>query len=197
VISDDERQAPTSADVPDHDTEEHGHERAHLTMQTVDRVASGKVARFVQLADIRAVTLSAMVSPHYGLTHVVPDTWTEHTVIGYDTHTVEEEGEDPSRLRVMAVFYAHFDREWEEVDPADITEPPEDRPPDVEIEARFILEYELDDEADLTEDELRHFGYFNGTFNAWPYWREYAQEASARLGLAPRLIVPVFRVPRV
>lgn len=192
---DDEPDAAPSATEEHDDGGEHDH--AHLTMQTVDRDAVGKVARYVQLADIRAVTLSALVSPYYGLTDVVPSTWTEHTVIGYDTHTVEEEEADPSSLRVMALFYAHFDRDWTDVDPADITEPPSDRSPDIEIEARFILEYELDVEADLTTEELRHFGYFNGTFNAWPYWREYAQEASARLGLAPRLIVPVFRVPRV
>ena len=177
--------------MPDEEVDVH----AHLTMDTVDRDAVGKVAGCIELTDIRAVTLSAVISPHFGLYEQVPATWTEHVVIGFDTHTLE--GKSPDRLRVMALFFAHFDRDWIDIDPDDITEPPEDRPPDIEIEARYILEYKIDEDAELDAEELRHFGYFNGSFQAWPYWREYAQEASARLGLAPRLVVPVFRVPRV
>lgn len=42
-------------------------------------------------------------------------------------------------------------------------------------------------------DDFVHFGFCNGTFNAWPYWREHVRQVTTRMGITP-LVVPVFRV---
>lgn len=63
----------------------------------------------------------------------------------------------------------------------------------VSLSAVFELSYSVSREAQLTPKQLDAFARINVLYNAWPYWRELAQDVSARMGL-PRLIVPVFRV---
>jgi hypothetical protein len=64
-----------------------------------------------------------------------------------------------------------------------------------ELSAAFELTYKLDKKTDFPAAQLRAFSSVNGLYNAWPYWREFVQNTAARMGL-PRLVVPVFRVPR-
>ncbi len=37
------------------------------------------------------------------------------------------------------------------------------------------------------------FASLNGVFNAWPYFREFLQSATTRMGL-PQFVLPVFRI---
>jgi preprotein translocase subunit SecB len=46
----------------------------------------------------------------------------------------------------------------------------------------------------LTEAHLDAFAKTNAVFNAWPYWREFVQSTTVRMGLPP-LVTPVFRFP--
>jgi hypothetical protein len=64
-----------------------------------------------------------------------------------------------------------------------------------ELSAAFELTYKLDRETTFPAAQLRGFSSVNGAYNAWPYWREFVQNTAVRMGL-PRLVVPVFRVPR-
>src|SRR5262245_34914276 len=59
----------------------------------------------------------------------------------------------------------------------------------VSISASFRAMYSFDGEAIVKEDLLA-FGRVNGLFNAWPYWREFAQSATQRLEL-PGLVFPL------
>jgi preprotein translocase subunit SecB len=63
--------------------------------------------------------------------------------------------------------------------------------PVVNVDASFLLVYELIDLEGLTDEHFRQFANVNGLFNAWPYWREYVQSATIRMGL-PALTIPVF-----
>jgi hypothetical protein len=72
----------------------------------------------------------------------------------------------------------------------------DDNQPDIAIEAVFELVYEITDRAAIEDSDLRHFASANGTHNAWPYWREYAQSATLRLGVTP-YIAPPFKLPSV
>lgn len=183
-----------AADASD-DPGEHDHE--HLTLQNVDRAAVGHVSRFVELQEVRVATQTALLSPRYALDEPLPTSWLDQVKLGWIPQLVARLPEDdPSTFRVLPTFYAHFDHEWLDTD-EEITHPPEGRDPDLVIEARFVLQYTLSEPDEVTEDQLTHFAVFNGTFNAWPYWREYAQQASLRLGLTPPLIVPVLRVPKL
>lgn len=63
----------------------------------------------------------------------------------------------------------------------------------VRIEARFAITYSIDPQEGLTQDNYDAFGERNGVYNAWPYWREFVQSTTVRMGLPP-LTLPVFRV---
>jgi hypothetical protein len=62
----------------------------------------------------------------------------------------------------------------------------------VRLESTYLLVYELEGSEDVPEDAFEHFATLNGTYNAWPYWRELVQTVTGRVGLSP-IVVPVFR----
>lgn len=65
--------------------------------------------------------------------------------------------------------------------------------PFLKIEAIFMLIYQAKDLSGLNEEAFESFGQANGVYNAWPYWREYVQNITSRMGL-PSLTIPVFRI---
>lgn len=62
------------------------------------------------------------------------------------------------------------------------------------IEATFQLDYRLPSFAGLRKVNVEAFGELNGVFNVWPYWREFVQSTTVRMGLPP-LTIPVHRLP--
>ncbi len=65
--------------------------------------------------------------------------------------------------------------------------------PGVTVSADIRLEYDCEDAERFSERHLRAFAETNGVYNAWPYWREFVQNAVARMQLPP-LVLPVFRL---
>ena len=61
------------------------------------------------------------------------------------------------------------------------------------IEAVFVVLYRVPTFAGITSENLDAFGQTNGIYNVWPYWREFVQSMTVRMGLPP-LTVPVFRL---
>jgi hypothetical protein len=70
-------------------------------------------------------------------------------------------------------------------------DPPEKRA--LEVHAVFELKYRLDPALGATDEELDKFAAVNGSFNAWPYGREFIESVSVRMHLPP-LIAPLFRL---
>ncbi|WP_423927883.1 hypothetical protein [Candidatus Palauibacter sp.] len=64
----------------------------------------------------------------------------------------------------------------------------------VSIDATFLAVYRLEDASSYPSDALGHFAELNGTYNVWPYWREFVQTFAARAGMGG-LVVPVFKPP--
>ena len=60
------------------------------------------------------------------------------------------------------------------------------------IEAQFVLRYRVPSLEGLKKTNIDAFGELNGLYNAWPYWREFVQSTTVRMGLPP-LTVPVYR----
>ena len=60
------------------------------------------------------------------------------------------------------------------------------------IEAQFVLRYRVTSFEGLKKVNIDAFGKLNGLYNAWPYWREFVQSTTVRMGLPP-LTVPVYR----
>jgi len=62
----------------------------------------------------------------------------------------------------------------------------------VRLFAQFLLIYSVEDSAELTQGQYLSFADLNGTFNAWPYWRELIQTSTGRVGLAG-ITIPTYR----
>lgn len=60
------------------------------------------------------------------------------------------------------------------------------------IEAQFVLRYRVPSFEGLKKANIAAFGELNGLYNAWPYWREFVQSTTVRMGLPP-LTVPLYR----
>lgn len=58
------------------------------------------------------------------------------------------------------------------------------------IETVYVLCYRLSSDESLSPAHLDAFAEMNGVYNAWPYWREFVQNATIRMGL-PGLTIPV------
>ncbi len=69
----------------------------------------------------------------------------------------------------------------------------EQNKPFLNIKATFSLVYKAKDLSNLSKKAFDTFGEMNGIYNAWPYWREFVQNITTRMGL-PALTVPVFRI---
>jgi len=63
------------------------------------------------------------------------------------------------------------------------------------VVAVFCMKYSLSSTKGLEKENYDAFAELNGVFNAWPYWREYVQSVTVRMGLPP-LMVPVYRPVR-
>ncbi|MBW3600398.1 MAG: hypothetical protein KY475_24430 [Planctomycetes bacterium] len=100
------------------------------------------------------------------------------TNIDVDTHF------DPERLRLSVYPYFHLLVKEKNSTPDDFF---------LRIEARFVVTYTVRSEEGLTQTNFDAFAERNGIYNVWPYWREFVQSITARMGLPP-LTVPVFRV---
>jgi hypothetical protein len=69
----------------------------------------------------------------------------------------------------------------------------EEAKPAFRVAASFELAYKIPPDLDPSRQELRAFAETNAVFNAWPYWREFAQSMTARMNLPP-LTLPLFRI---
>lgn len=61
------------------------------------------------------------------------------------------------------------------------------------VTAGFELEYLLPENFVATSEQLKTFAATNAVFNAWPYWREFIQNTTARMNLPP-VTLPLFRL---
>ena len=60
------------------------------------------------------------------------------------------------------------------------------------IEATFLLTYAIENEGP-TEREAEAFAAATATYNVWPYWREFVQSMTTRMGL-PGITIPLFHL---
>jgi hypothetical protein len=63
----------------------------------------------------------------------------------------------------------------------------------VVISARFVAVYTLRDSASMSAEQIDVFGRVNSIYNCWPYWREFVQASTVRMGL-PSLVLPLLTV---
>ena len=161
--------------------------------QALDFGAVAKVAQRIRLRDVRLRWSQLGI---FGTDEPADPEWGSKAFLSFDSQaTFDEEAPEPGEgLLVQCLFqlryFTDLDANSAESDP----EVDEDNPPDVAIEAVFDLSYDLEDWSDISDSDVQQFARANGTHNAWPYWREYAQTTAARLGLKPYVVGP-FKLP--
>ena len=163
------------------ETESESAEETWLTPSTADRGRVAKVVRCVQLSDIQLAWCLAIKRRD---SSDIPDNWVRQSEPLFDA-TLDEESVTGEGF----VAFSRFGMVW--------AGGGSEEEPDIELRAVFSLHYGLakeGEEVPVDEEDLRHFCVFNAPFNAWPYWREYVQSTTARMGVRP-YITEVLRVP--
>lgn len=61
------------------------------------------------------------------------------------------------------------------------------------IGATFEILYGFDAAVKISPEQMGAFGHLIGINNAWPYWREFVQSMTSRMGL-PSLTLPLLRL---
>lgn len=155
----------------------------------VDFRAVARVASRVQLLMVRMRSCQADLV--CGLAEV-PRNWSETTFSGFQTH-VASKPDVEGTFQTRAAFLALFQRDVD-LKQTGLPEFTSENPPDVVLEVMFELDYRLDPNTELQDDDLDQFALANSTLHAWPYWRELAQSMTTRMGLAP-LVIGSYKLP--
>jgi len=78
----------------------------------------------------------------------------------------------------------------------------EGEPPDPQLltvagtyELQYLYLAEGGPEGEELEAYFQSFAEYNGVYNAWPYFREFVQNITMRMGVPP-LVLPVYRLPK-
>ena len=71
----------------------------------------------------------------------------------------------------------------------DVESNPEEADVFIEIEADYIVQYELLNT--LSDECLSAFSEFNGVHNTWPFWRQHVLDLVQR-GHLPPIVIPLF-----
>jgi hypothetical protein len=162
--------------------------------EALDFRAVAKVAQRIRLNDVRLRWSQLGV---YGSDDPADPEWGSKAFLSFDSRPVFDEKEPPEPqdgLLVQCLFQLRYFSELDANKAVSAPEFEEDNPPDVAIEAIFDLTYDVEDWSDISSSDVEQFALANGTHNAWPYWREYAQTTAARLGLEPYIVGP-FKLP--
>jgi preprotein translocase subunit SecB len=134
----------------------------------VDLAAVSRIARRVDLRDIRLIDLAASLSPGE-IQFLEPDV------------TFECSAEQPVPDRIAVVCEYHFTVNSGSTVISD-------------VRARYLLIYELLDlEPEIEENHLQQFAHANGTYHSWPFLRQLLFDLTAKMGLPP-FTLPVFKV---
>jgi preprotein translocase subunit SecB len=97
---------------------------------------------------------------------------------GFDSEASANENEKTISVRTKFQTFAQKEEE------TDVKEAP------VSIQGEYELEYSIESFDQIKQENIKAFGSMNGIYNAWPYWREFVQSMTVRMGLPP-LTLPV------
>lgn len=154
-----------------------------LTPWNADRARVANVVRHVSLQHVHLAWSQATLrcAPAD-----VPAGWAADADVRLNIVPADSLG-DSGEFEALAGFQASWSSEDLDADE-----------PACELTAFFNLGYTvpLEHVDDVEPEDIAHFCVFNATFNAWPYWREFAQSTTARMGLTP-LVLEVLKVPGV
>jgi hypothetical protein len=136
------------------------------------------VAERVEILNVILASCKAQRSPAFAFKGDTFSLTTGVTKLGFSKN------EDSGRLFVSPTFTVTL---------KDEPESSESGTP-LSIAAKFVLVYSVKSFDAIDHENIRAFAAINGVFNAWPYWREFVQNTTARMGLPRPITVPVYRL---
>ena len=170
----------------------------------------GRVARHVQLEGVKLVHTRATAIPESEFDPSDYETRWNVIPLGPEG-PIESEADEVVDIREGFEVAIVFDYDSQPGDQNESVEHDEDAQPSegaqerLEIVGVFLLSYHIREERqpqlleepiEVMASDLQAFAQFNATFNAWPYWREFVQSMTGRMGL-PVVTVPILPVPNL
>ncbi|MGB0513489.1 MAG: hypothetical protein ACPGJE_01460 [Wenzhouxiangellaceae bacterium] len=101
----------------------------------------------------------------------------------------QEVQDDDDKVTEIVQFYVGLGLRLAGQAPEDTAEK-NDPPVFLEIEANYLVEYEITDSG-VSENALKAFAQYNAVHNIWPFWRQHIFDLRQRGGL-PKIEVPLF-----
>lgn len=151
----------------------------HEASNSNDYSMAAAVARYVELLDVRLVTIDAKFHD--------PTESSQGLRVG----TSREMSARFDEARRVATVHAHLR--------ATVSHERPPAAPVFELSCHYVLDYRFavsgGPEGDERNTYLGAFANVNGIYNVWPYFRELVQSVTSRMGLPP-LVLPVYRVNR-
>lgn len=150
---------------------------AKRTTTTSRRTARSKMDLAAPVSE-RVEVLEILLAESMTKRGAVRDSLPAKLTMGVNVETQVDKDEKVVCVRPRFVLSAKYD----EADDEEL----------LRIEAQFVLRYRVPSFDGLRKANIEAFGELNGLYNAWPYWREFVQSTTVRMGL-PSLTVPVYR----
>lgn len=132
-----------------------------------------QVAQRVQIQDVRLIRCACYLEPEGVSGKKIYEIEQQPTTV--------ETNEESCRIFVFPTFDLKAHQEGR---PGKVT---------LDISASFLLVYKASCLKDLSQEAFQQFADVNGTYNAWPYWREFVQSTTTRMGMPP-LVLEAFRI---
>lgn len=156
--------------------------------RSVDFEAVARVSTRVSLSSVTFFTAAANRFVEASMVHAG---WHDKAFVGFHTRVADLPGENAKLVtHVSFLALAKSGVDLTETGPGGLG----DDNPDVALEAELELTYDVSPGDELAGEDAEHFAQANGTLHAWPYWREFAQSGSLRLGIEP-MVVGLFKLP--
>jgi len=151
------------------------------------------LSEVISRVDIRSIRLRSS-HMHY-LASGLDSDWADDADLFWFVDLASEAGDDVLVVIVACVAQHWADRGTAPEGPRSDPTYDDDAPPDLEVLAQFEVRWGVRDPGALSQEDLQTFCDFNPIVNVWPFWREYLQSQTGRMGVPP-MVLPVLRVPR-
>jgi hypothetical protein len=135
------------------------------------------LAERVEILNVLLVACDASRTPAFAFKSDKIAMTTGVTKLGFGRNT------NPDRLFISPTFAVTLSDENDTASEAPLS-----------VTARFVLVYSVKSFDGIDNEHISAFAGTNGVFNAWPYWREFVQNTTARMGLPRPITIPVFRI---
>jgi preprotein translocase subunit SecB len=138
-----------------------------VKVEDLDLKAVARVARFVDVEEIRLAEISGNSSPQLPKAQLVPHV--EHECV-------------PSRYAGKELEVSCSYRFTARSGDAEIGK----------LQFKYVIVYSIETDEKFAEEDVRQFAFANGTYHSWPFVRQLLFDLTSKMGY-PAFTLPTFR----